>query len=55
MEKGDGKRERGSRGSDDSNGGCGHILRREVRILGISGNFNGAGARTPPGEKRGSE
>lgn len=29
----------------------GTILRRQVKIPGISGNFNGAGARTPPGER----
>lgn len=29
----------------------GTIPRREVKIPGISGNFNGAGARTPPGER----
>lgn len=44
-----------TQGSDDSNGGCEHILLREVRIPGISGNFNGTGARTPPGEKRDPE
>lgn len=43
------------RGSDDSNSSCGHILHREVRIPRISGNFNGVGARTPPGEKRDPE
>lgn len=43
------------RGSDDSNSNCRHILHREVRIPRISSNFNGVGARTPPGKKRDPE